>query len=153
MRRKRFARWAFALRLRRAARLDRSFLGQKLVLGCGGLQFFELKLHLLQEPRLALRADAVKRPPQLFDFTPEVSDHCVRAGARRLDMSLRGKAGGALGEDHRVSGGKVGGKSIKRRGHKARESQFASVFKGKRQPTEVGLQVSCGLRQSIPDSR
>jgi hypothetical protein len=46
-------------------------------------------------------------------------------------MSLCGKAGGALGEDHRVSGGKVGGKSIKRRGHPARESQFASVFKDK----------------------
>jgi hypothetical protein len=46
-------------------------------------------------------------------------------------MSLRGKAGGALGEDHRVRGGKIGGKSIKGHGHKARESQFASVFKDK----------------------
>ena len=63
MRRKRFARWALALRRRRAARPGRGFLGQKLILGRGCLQLFELKLHLLQEPRLALRADAVKRAP------------------------------------------------------------------------------------------
>ena len=100
-----------------------------------------------------LRANAVKRPPQLLDLKPQMSDRRIRGRARRLGMSLRGKAGGALGEDHRVSGGKIGGKSVKRRGHKTRESQFASVFKGKRQPTEVGLQVFCGLRQSIPDSR
>jgi hypothetical protein len=68
--RKRFARRALALRLRRAARLGRGFLGQKLILGRGGLQFFELKLQLLQEPRLALRADAVKRAAQLLDLEP-----------------------------------------------------------------------------------
>ena len=106
----------------RAARLGRGFLGQKLILGRGGLQLFELKLHLLQEPRLALRADAVKRPPQLLDLEPQMSDHRLRAGARRIGPSLRGKAGGALGEDHRVSGGKIGRKSVKGRGHPARES-------------------------------
>ena len=153
MRRERFARRAFALKPWRAARLGRGFLGQKLIFGRGGLQFFELKLQLLQEARLALRTNAVKRAAQLLNLEPQMSDRRVRVRSRRIGPSLRGKPGGALGEDHRVSGGKIGGKSVKRRGHKTRESQFASVFKGKRQPTEVGLQVFCGLRQSIPDSR
>ena len=60
-----------------------------------------------------------------------MSDCRLRACARRLGMSLRGKAGGALGEDHRVRGGKIGRKSVKRRDHPARESQFAGVFKDK----------------------
>src|SRR5512144_2230965 len=74
MRRERFARWALALRPRRIAGPGRSFLGQELILGGGGLQFFELKLHLLQKPRLALRADAVKRAAQLLDLEPQMSD-------------------------------------------------------------------------------
>ena len=122
MLRERFARRALALRLRRAARLGRGFLGQKLIFGRSGFQLFELKLQLLQKPRLALRTNAVKRPPQLLDLEPQMSDHRVRARARRIGPSLCGKPGGALGEDHRVSGGKIGGKSVKGRGHKARES-------------------------------
>jgi hypothetical protein len=122
MLRKRFARRALALRRRRAARLGRGFLGQKLIFRRSCLKLFELQLHLLQEPRFALRANAVKRPAQLFDLEPQMSDRRLRAGARRLGPSLREKAGGALGEDHRVSGGKIGRKSVKGRGHKARES-------------------------------
>ena len=70
MRRERFARRPLALRPWRAPRLGRGFLGQKLIFGRGRLQFFELKLHLLQKPRLALRADAIKRAPQLLDLEP-----------------------------------------------------------------------------------
>jgi hypothetical protein len=60
-----------------------------------------------------------------------MSDRRVCARARRIGPSFRGKAGGALGEDHRVRGGKIGRKSVKRRDHLARESQFAGVFKDK----------------------
>ncbi len=70
MGRERLARWVLALRPWRAARLGSGFLGQKLILGDGGFQLFELKLYLLQEPRLALRANAVKRAPQLLDLKP-----------------------------------------------------------------------------------
>ena len=38
----------------------RRFLRRQLVLGGGGLQVLELQLHLLEEPRLALRARAVE---------------------------------------------------------------------------------------------
>src|SRR4051794_1287317 len=38
-----------------------------LVFACRGLEFLQLELHLVQEPRLALRAAAVELAPQLLD--------------------------------------------------------------------------------------
>ena len=122
MRRKRFARWALALRRWRALRPDCGFLSRQFILARSCFQFFEMKLHLLQKPRLTLRAAAVKRAPQLLDLEPQMSDHRIRTGARSISPSFCGKAGGALSEDHRVSGGKIGGKSIKGRGHPAKGS-------------------------------
>jgi len=92
-----------------AARPGHGFLGQKLILGRGRFQLFELKLHLLQQPRLALRAGAVKLAPQLLDLELEVADECFRARQVRLgigrfgtgigELGLRLSAGGALGLD------------------------------------------------------
>ena len=57
-------------RLRPAA----ACLGRQLVLGRCRLQIFELKLHLLQQPRLALRAAAIKLAAQLLDLQLEMGD-------------------------------------------------------------------------------
>src|SRR4029077_19673065 len=58
-----------------------------------------------------------------------------------------------LRQDHRMSGGKIRGQSFKFRCHSATESYSSKTAKQNRHPTEVGRQVSCGWRQSIPDSR
>ena len=139
----------------------RSF-GRQLVLGRCRLQVFQLKFHLLQQPRLALRAAAVKLPAKLLDLELEMGDQRFRAGVHRLGASRNGlgfhtrplgKARGALREDHRMSGGKIGWQRFRRRCHTARESYSSATAKQNRHPTEVGRQVSCGFRQSIPDSR
>ncbi len=49
-------------------------IGRQLLLGRRRLQLFKLKLHLLQQPRLALRASAVKLPLQLLDLQLVVGD-------------------------------------------------------------------------------
>src|SRR6266436_710748 len=67
--------------------------------------------HLLQQPSLALRAAAVKRPAKLFDLKLEMGDQHFRAGVYRLRASLNGfgfNACGALGDDHRMRAGKIG---------------------------------------------
>ena len=61
---KQFARRPLALE--RFDRLGpaRRILGRQLVLGCCRFQIFELKLHLIQKPRLALRARPIEFAPQ-----------------------------------------------------------------------------------------
>jgi hypothetical protein len=71
---KRLARRPLALERLYSLRLCRRLLGRQLVLRRRGLQFFKLKLHLLQEARLALRAGAVKLPAQLLDLELVVGD-------------------------------------------------------------------------------
>ncbi len=132
------------------------------VLGCGGLQVFELQFHLFEKPGLALRAAAVDVAPQLLDLQPRArraSAH--RKAARALTASASARRGnglgfhdarGALGEDHRVGAGKVGRgadsaavRSWRRWNHI--RPRRASAFP---HPTDVGRQVFCGIRQSIP---
>jgi len=95
--------------------LSRRLLRRQLVLGGSGLQLLQLQLHLLQQPVLALRAVAINCPPELLDLQPEMSDQRLRAGVHRLGF----QTGGALGEDHRMRGGKIG---RKRGCHPAKES-------------------------------
>ena len=53
-----------------------------------------------------------------------------------------------------MRGGKIGWAAIQMPiGHVAMESYPSASAKQNRHPTEVGRQVSCGWRQSIPDSR
>jgi hypothetical protein len=68
------------------------------------LQLFELKLHLLKQPRLALRARAVERAAQLLDLKLVVGD---QRGAGIGELGFRFEPRGALGNDHRVRGGKI----------------------------------------------
>src|SRR6516225_4675653 len=64
----------------------RSLLGRQFILGRRRFQLFELKLHLVQQPRLTLRARAVERPAQLLDLELEMADECFRA--RQLACAL-----------------------------------------------------------------
>jgi hypothetical protein len=87
----RFARRPLALE--RAYRLcdGRRLLGRQFVLSRSRLQIFELELHLIQQPRHALRARPVKLTPQFLDRQLEMDDqrfrvrvHGLGAGRNRL---------------------------------------------------------------------
>ena len=96
------------------------------------LEVFKLQLHLLQKPRLAFRAAAVELSTQLLDRQLQVCDERFRArqiglgvgglGTSLREFGLRLDARRALGEDHRMSTGKVGGERFGGSGHRARES-------------------------------
>ena len=60
---------------------------------------------------------------------------------------------GADVQDHRVGAGKVGRQRFAGRIHIVRESHSDPFASQDRHPTEVGRQVFCGLRQSMPSSR
>ncbi|WEX79748.1 hypothetical protein PYH37_006099 (plasmid) [Sinorhizobium numidicum] len=93
---------------------------------------------------------------QLFDLQPETGDqrirvrvHCLRAGGQRLRLTT----GRALGEDHRMRAGKVVGKLIGRIGHGGMEYIRSRRASGFAHPAELGRQVFCGIRQSMPSSK
>src|SRR6202035_3178096 len=71
-------------------------LGRQLVFRRRRLQLFERKLHLLQEPRFALRASTVKLATQLLDLQLVIGDQRgFRTGIRELGFRL--ETSGALG--------------------------------------------------------
>ena len=76
----RLARRPLALERLYRLRPDRRCLGRQLVLGRCRLQIFKLKFHLLQQPRLALRAAAIKLTAKLLDLQLEMGDQCFTAG-------------------------------------------------------------------------
>ena len=87
----RFARRPLALERFDCLCLGRCILGRQFVLGRCRLQIFELKLHLIQQPRRALRARPVKLTPQFLDRQLEMDDqrfrvrvHSLGAGRNRL---------------------------------------------------------------------
>ena len=97
----RFARRPLALERFYGLRPRRRLLGHQLVLGRRRLQLLELKLHLFQQPRLALRASAVKLTAQLLDLQLVVGDQRgFRTGIGELGFRL--ETSGALGKDHRM---------------------------------------------------
>src|SRR5438034_6472733 len=49
--------------------------------------------------------------------------------------------------------GKIGWQRFRGRCHTATESYSSAAAKQNRHPADVGRQVSCGWRQSIPDSK
>jgi hypothetical protein len=57
-----------------ASRSPRRFLGRELVLGRRGFQLLELKLHLVEQARLALAARAKQVALELLDRQPQVHD-------------------------------------------------------------------------------
>ena len=159
----RLARRPSALERLYCPRPGRRRLGRQLVLGRCRLQVFELKFHLLQEPRLALGARPIDFAPQLLDLQLEMGDQRFTAGKVRLGIGRFGFGSRCIGlghdarvtlrQDHRMSGGKIGWQRFNLRCHSARESYSSATSKQNRHPTEVGRQVSCGFRQSIPDSK
>ena len=136
------------------------FLGRQLVLGRRRFQIFQLKFHLLQQPRFALRVTAVKSTPKLLDLELEMGDqrfragvHRQRAGRNRLRCHARGvlgQAGGSLREDHRMSGGKIGWQRFRRRCHTLRESYSSATAKKK--PSAHRRWAPCLLRIAPIDS-
>ena len=73
-----------------------------------------------------------------------MGNQCFRSGIRRLGASRDGlgfHARAALGEDHRMSGSKIGWQRFKFRWHTARESYSPTTAKQNCHPTEVGRQV------------
>ena len=67
----RLARRPLALERLHGLRPRRRLLGRQFVFGRRRLQLFELKLHLLEQSRLALRAGAVELAAQLLDLELE----------------------------------------------------------------------------------
>src|SRR5260370_33071979 len=117
----------------------------------------------MQQRRLALRAAAVERRAKLLDLQLEMGVQCFTAGCVRLSIGRFGVDNRCIGlshdarvtlrPDHRMSGDKIRWQRFKFRYHSATESYSSKTSKQNRHPTEVGRQVSCGLRQSIPDTR
>ncbi|MDA9537022.1 hypothetical protein ACM41_12345 [Bradyrhizobium sp. CCBAU 21362] len=62
-----------------ALRSQRRLLGRQFILRGGYLQFFEPKLHLLQQPYRAFRTGAIQLAPQLLDLELVVADQRFRA--------------------------------------------------------------------------
>jgi hypothetical protein len=158
-----FARRSPALERLDRLRSRRRFLRCQFILGCGGLQVFQLQFHLFEKPRRAFRAAAVEFAPQLLDLEFQMGDQRFMAGEVRLSggrlgfgarrNGFRFHSRGALREDHRVGGSKIGRKRFRRGFHKAMESHPSPPASQIHHPTDVGRQLSCGWRQSIPDSR
>src|SRR5262245_22874706 len=69
------------------------------------------------------------------------------------DLAIEDAARGALGDDHRMRASKIGWQRFRGRCHTATESYSSATAKQNRHPADVGRQVSCGWRQSIPDSK
>src|SRR5690349_8251128 len=128
----------------------RRLLGRQLILGRRRLQLLKLKLHLLQQPRLTLRASAVKLPLQLLDLQFVVGDKCdFRTGIGELGFRL--ETGGALGNDHRVRSGKIGRQRLKWRGHATTES-YSSVAAKQKTSSHRG-RSPCFLRMTPVNAR
>ena len=117
----------------------RRLLGRQFVLGRCRLQIFELKLHLIQQPRRPLRARPVELTPQFLDRQLEMGDQGFAAGQIRLrigrfglgdrgigrgscSIGLSREARMALREDHRMRGGEIGWKRFSSVFHEKMES-------------------------------
>jgi len=127
-----------------------------LVFGGPRLQVLQLQLQLVEQPRLVLRARAVQLTPQLLDRQLQVRDQSLAGGVDGLGIGgvrFGRHPRGALGEDHRVRGGEVGGERCGCGHHQGIESYPLPGAKPEPHPTDVGRQVFCGLRQSMPSSR
>ena len=112
---------ALARERRDVRRLGGGLLGGDLVLGGGGFQLFELQLHLIEQPRRALRARPVDLPLELGDLQVLVRD-------RRRVVGVLGAGERQLGLDWQP--GRVGISAVQRldvgwRIHAPMESQTA----------------------------
>src|SRR5262249_33768943 len=117
-------------------------LGRKLVLRRRRLELHELKLYLLQEPRLTLRTRAVKLAPQLLDT---ISAASARALASLASASRRAPRSATIIVCAAArSEGSDSGMSCEDRTHAPPTS------KPNHHPTDVGRHASFGYLQSMP---
>src|SRR3546814_8112707 len=90
-------------------------LGSEFVLRRGRRELLQLQLQLVEQPCLAFGVRPVERASELLDLELEMGDQRRAAGQVRLRigrLGLRRQARLALGDDHRVGGGKIGGKRL-----------------------------------------
>ena len=135
----RLAGWPLALEGLDGLRSRRRLLGRQFIFGGGCFQFFELKLHLLQQACRAFGTGAIKLAPQLLDLELVVADQRFRArqvrsciggvglgihrrSLRACRQRFRLNPRGALGEDHRMRSSKIGGERFRCVGHGPMES-------------------------------
>ena len=83
--------------LERSDRLRGRLLRGPFVLARRRLELLQLKLHLVEEPRLALRAGAVELAPQLLDGQLQMRDEGFAARQIRLRVGRLGPCIGELG--------------------------------------------------------
>lgn len=141
--------------------LSRRSLGRQFVFSCRRFQLFELKLYLLQEPRLALRAAAVNLATQLLNLELEVADECLSASASfALAASALALAATASASRCAVRSARIIACAAARQWGAIQASSdddgnhiHHDPRSSKPHPTDVGRHVSCGCLQSIPDKR
>ena len=176
---KRLARRPLALERLDGLRSSRCLFGRQFILGGGGFQFPELKLHLLQQACRAFRTGAIKLAPQLLDLEPVVADQCFRARQVRSCIGGVGLGGGsfnfgicrrslracrerfclnprgALGEDHRMRGSKIGGERFRCVGHDPMESHPSMAASGILTPStsDANSPADGASRSPTTDSR
>src|SRR6516165_9300321 len=132
-------------------------LGRDLVLAGSSLQLFELELHLVEKPRLALVARPEQIALELLDRQPQMRDQSLRA--RRLGPSLR-KLGVTRAHEMLQYLDVIWKRIIGVHADDGTTTCCAWVrlrlrddSKHRDQPAAWGRHVCCGSRQSIPSSR
>ncbi len=126
------------------------------ILGGTGFQFFKLQLHLIEEPRLVFRADAVELAPQLLDLQPQMADqgvgtavHCQlpgRFGLRLQSAGIGGQTAFLHRQNSRFHGSDIIGQLRCIQCHDGSESQGNNrVHQGC-----AATYLSCRLRSPCP---
>ena len=145
--------------------------GGELIFRRVGLGFLELELQLVEQPRRALGARSVNRALKLFDLKIEKRDQravighhgpCARqfsVDRRSVRLLRRTSARAAISAAFNASmssGSEEGSGSTNHMESQNRtfEAPLFALSSGFFiYPTAVGRHVSCGVRQSMPDSR
>lgn len=115
----------------------------RLRLGERLLQILQRQFELV-DPGAAFRGGPEALPSQPGDLQLEPFDRDLGHEPRR-----------PLGQDHGVSGSEIGGKrrGLRRVRHTLRRAYSSASVTRYPQPTALGRQLSCGIRQSMPESR
>ena len=165
----RLARRPLALERLDGLRSRRRLLGRQFILGGGCFQLFELKLHLLQQARRAFRTGAIKLAPQLLDLELEwlisasVLDRsalALAASALALAAAACALAASASASTRAARSARIiacaAARSVGSDSECRSQSDGITSITSRKQnphPIEVGRQLSCGWRQSIPDKQ
>ncbi len=139
-------------------------LGADRLLGCSGLEFLELQLHLVDQPGAAFGGLSILLPPQLGDLEAERLDQRLRArgqGAglcklglcrRRAGASASARASDAASAARKLAISEMAS-DMARTYHDRLEKPNKNRAFGRFYPAFAGRCVQRGLRQSIPSRR